>query len=78
MTKKRVFVRYTKAGKIVPGSMIITQGDYPEDSAVWYEIPADLCCTTTTTAPTTTTSTTAAPTTTSTTATPTTTSTTIG
>jgi len=68
MTKQRVFIRYTKEGKIVPGSMIITQGDYPNGPAVWHEVPADLCCTTTTTAaPATTTTTTAAPTTTTTT-----------
>lgn len=77
--KRRAFVKYTESGKIVPGSLIITQGGYPDGPAVWNEVPVDLCCTTTTTtAPTTTTSTTAAPTTTSTTATPTTTSTTIG
>ena len=79
--KQRAFVRYSKKGKIVPGSLILTNGSYPNGPAVWYEVPADLCCTTTTTtaAPTTTTtSTTVAPTTTSTTAAPTTTTTTIG
>ena len=42
--KQRAFVRYTKSGKIVPGSMIITQGDYPKGPAVWAEVTVDLCC----------------------------------
>lgn len=66
--KLRAFVRYSKKGKIVPGSLILTNGSYPNGPAVWHEVPADLCCTTTTTAaPATTTTTTAAPTTTTTT-----------
>lgn len=44
MAKKRAFVRYTKAGKIVPGSMIITQGSYPDGPALWAEVSTDLCC----------------------------------
>jgi hypothetical protein len=44
MSKQRAFVRYTKAGKIVPGSMIITQGSYPEGPALWAEVVTDLCC----------------------------------
>jgi hypothetical protein len=47
MAKKRAFVRYTKEGKIVPGSLILTNGSYPNGPAVWYEVPADLCCVTT-------------------------------
>jgi len=64
MAKKRAFVRYSKQGKIVPGSLILTAGSFPNGSSTWYEVPADLCCLTTTTtvppgpAPTTTTSTT--------------------
>ena len=42
--KQRAFVRYTKSGKIVPGSMIITQGDYPKGPATWAEVTVDLCC----------------------------------
>lgn len=42
--KQRAFVRYTKSGKIVPGSMIITQGDYPKGPATWAEVSVDLCC----------------------------------
>ena len=44
MGKKRAFVRYTKAGKIVPGSLIITNGTYPEGPAKWNEVSVDLCC----------------------------------
>lgn len=42
--KERAFVRYTKSGKIVPGSMIVTQGSYPEGPAVWKEVDTNLCC----------------------------------
>jgi hypothetical protein len=42
--KKRAFVRYSKQGKIVPGSLILTAGSYPEGPAKWNEVPADLCC----------------------------------
>lgn len=32
MSKKRAFIRYTKSGKIVPGSLIVTtKGGYPKD-----------------------------------------------
>lgn len=47
--KKRAFVRYSKKGKLVPGSLIITNGSYPDGPSLWLEIPADICCTTTTT-----------------------------
>jgi hypothetical protein len=60
--KKRAFVRYSKQGRIVPGSLIITNGSYPSGPSTWDEIPADLCCeittSTTTTSTTSTTSTT--------------------
>lgn len=46
--KKRAFVRYSKQGKIVPGSLILTAGSYPQGSALWKEVPADLCCETVT------------------------------
>lgn len=42
--KKRAFVRYSKQGKIVPGSLILTGGSYPQGSSTWKEVPADLCC----------------------------------
>lgn len=42
--KLRAFVRYSKKGKIVPGSLILTTGSYPKGSATWKEVPADLCC----------------------------------
>jgi hypothetical protein len=44
MSKQRAFVRYTKKGKIVPGSMIVTQGSYPNGPALWAEVSTDLCC----------------------------------
>jgi len=42
--KKRAFVRYSKQGKIVPGSLILTSGSFPQGSSTWNEVPADLCC----------------------------------
>jgi hypothetical protein len=44
MAKKRAFVRYSKQGKIVPGSLILTGGSYPQGPATWNEVPVDLCC----------------------------------
>jgi hypothetical protein len=44
--KKRAFVRYSKHGKIVPGSLILTSGSYPNGPSTWSEVPADLCCNT--------------------------------
>ena len=41
--KKRAFVRYSKQGKVVPGSLILTGGSYPQGSSTWKEVPADLC-----------------------------------
>ncbi len=46
MAKKRAFVRYSKQGKIVPGSLILTGGSYPQGPATWNEVPVDLCCNT--------------------------------
>lgn len=49
MAKKRAFVKYTKQGKIIPGSLIVTtSGGYPING-LYQEVPADLCCITTTT-----------------------------
>lgn len=71
--KNRAFVKYTKSGEIVPGSLVITQGGYPKGGP-YKEITMDLCCEETTPCPTTTTtSTTTTSTTTSTTSTSTTT-----
>ena len=45
MSKKRAFVRYTKSGEIVPGSLIITtNGGYPDKSSLWQEVSAYKCC----------------------------------
>jgi hypothetical protein len=44
MSKKRAFVRYTKSGEIVPGSLILTNGSYPDKPALWKEITTDQCC----------------------------------
>lgn len=44
MSKKRAFVRYSKNGKIVPGSLILTAGSYPYGPSTWKEVSADLCC----------------------------------
>lgn len=44
MSKKRAFVKYTKQGKIIPGSLIITtSGGYPI-TGLYTEVPVDLCC----------------------------------
>ena len=42
--KKRAFVRYSKNGKVVPGSLILTSGSFPSGPSTWKEVPADLCC----------------------------------
>jgi hypothetical protein len=44
--KKRAFIKYTEYGKIIPGSMIVTQGSFPskEGRAKWYEVPMNKCC----------------------------------
>jgi hypothetical protein len=44
MAKKRAFVRYSKQVKIVPGSLILTSGSYPNGPSTWKEVSADLCC----------------------------------
>lgn len=61
MTSKRAFVRYTRSGKIIPGSLIITtKGGWPRDG-IYKEIPTDLCCVEITLSPVTTTTTTEGP-----------------
>lgn len=57
MAKKRAFVKYTKQGKIVPGSLVLTSGTYPDGPALWQEVPTDLCCETSAVFPVTTTTT---------------------
>lgn len=44
MAKKRAFVRYTKKGKLVPGSLIVTTGGGHPVDGVYKEVPTDLCC----------------------------------
>lgn len=44
MSRKRAFVKYTKQGKIIPGSLIVTtKGGYPKDG-LYYEVPISHCC----------------------------------
>jgi hypothetical protein len=44
MSKQRAFVKYTKSGRIIPGSLIITtNGGYPRDGP-YHEVPTNLCC----------------------------------
>ena len=43
MAKNRAFVRYTKSGKIIPGSMIVTNGSYPKDGT-YVEVFTNECC----------------------------------
>lgn len=40
----RAFVRYKKCGAIVPGSLILTNGTYPEPLAGWIEVPMKMEC----------------------------------
>jgi hypothetical protein len=40
----RAFVRYKKCGNIVPGSLILTNGSYPEPDAGWIEVPIKMPC----------------------------------
>jgi hypothetical protein len=43
-SKKMGWVRYTKVGKIVPGSLVIADG-YPKGSSgTWKRVSIDLCC----------------------------------
>jgi len=46
MGKTRAFIRYIK-GKLVPGSLIFTGGEYPKapfSAGKWQELPYDICC----------------------------------
>lgn len=44
MAKKRAFVKYTKSGEIIPGSLIVTtKGGYPKDG-LYKEVTSSLCC----------------------------------
>lgn len=40
----RAFVRYIKCGNIVPGSLVLTNGTFPEPSAGWIEVPIKMPC----------------------------------
>jgi uncharacterized protein (TIGR02145 family) len=42
-TSKKAWVRYTKSGNIVAGSLIIGY-DTPKDGAIWREVTYDMCC----------------------------------
>jgi hypothetical protein len=43
--KKRGFVRYTKKGQLVPGSLVVTtNGGYPDKTALWKEVSTNYCC----------------------------------
>jgi hypothetical protein len=42
--KKRAYVKYTKSGEIIPGSLIIgTKGGFPKDG-IYIDVPTTLCC----------------------------------
>lgn len=44
MAKKRAFVKYTKKGKLIPGSLIVTTtGGYPING-LYTEVPTNICC----------------------------------
>lgn len=46
MARTRAFIRYLK-GKLVPGSLIFTNGEYPKgpfSAGKWEEIPVNQCC----------------------------------
>ena len=44
MSKQRAFVKYTKQGRIIPGSLIVTtKGGYPKDG-LYGEVTTSLCC----------------------------------
>lgn len=44
MAKKRAFVKYTKQGRLIPGSLIVTtKGGYPVDG-LYAEVPTNICC----------------------------------
>lgn len=41
---KKAFVGYTSKGKIVPGSLILTNGTCPKGPGRWGQVSTDLCC----------------------------------
>ena len=44
MKKKRAYVKYTKSGEIIPGSLIVsTQSGYPKNG-IYIDVPTTLCC----------------------------------
>jgi len=59
--KQRAFVKYTKKGELIPGSLIITNGIYPSGGGLWEEVPVNWTEGTTTTTSTSTTTTTINP-----------------
>ena len=42
--KQKAFVKYTKLGKIIPGSLIIRPNGIPPSDGLYKEIQSDLCC----------------------------------
>jgi len=42
MSKKKAWIQYTKQGKIVPGSLIVSPRR--PVNGVWYEVVTDICC----------------------------------
>ena len=42
MSKKRAFVRYSKKGLVVPGSLVVTENFPSRSGNVWYEVPTHL------------------------------------
>ena len=40
--KNRAFVGYTKKGRIIPGSLILTNGSYPNKPSLWKEVETSL------------------------------------
>lgn len=44
MANKRAFVKHDNKGHIVPGSLLVTQGGYPDGNNVWQEIVTKIQC----------------------------------
>lgn len=42
--KKKAFIKYTKNGKIIPGSLITTTGGNPPKNGYYKEVETDICC----------------------------------
>ena len=42
--KTKAFVKYTKLGKLIPGSLIIRPNGVPPTDGIYKEVQTDLCC----------------------------------